>query len=556
MLTASVAVVLLTVSFVFFISLRQWQRVKDTGELVDHTESVLDHIQKTVLAALDNETGARGYVITGRPEFLEPLERSVINFNKELKSLRSLLSSDLQIKRLDTLDQYANKRIRYSDSMVLMRNKFGINGAYEMVSSGRGKAFTDEIRRLAADLEQTGREQLAVRKKANNQSITTLNIILYCVLGIVMVLSAYFIRHIRKEIKTRTENEQKFISLLDAAPDATVIVDKNGQVKMVNHQTESLFGYKRDELVGQSVEALVPPEKRGVHQQHRGGFMKAAAVRAMGTGIELFAVRKDGSRFPAEISLSPIVTEEGMWVSAAVRDISGRKKLEDELRKTNSELEAFTYSVSHDLRAPLRGIIGFAAILEEDYTSKLDDEALRITGIIKSNTVKMGHLIDDLLGFSRMGRTELMKISVDMNELVQQVVADLQPVTAQPPHWYIEKLPVVRADLNTMRQVWVNLISNALKYSARREEPQITIGFYRESRENVFFIKDNGVGFDAKYKEKLFRVFQRLHSAEEFEGTGVGLALVEKIISKHGGRVWAEGELNRGASFYFSIPDE
>lgn len=228
-----------------------------------------------------------------------------------------------------------------------------------------------------------------------------------------------------------------------------------------------------------------------------------------------------------------------------------------QLEGANKELEAFSYSISHDLRAPLRGIIGFATILEEDYSSKLDDEARRITAVIRNNTLKMGRLIDDLLTFARMGRKDIEKSTIPTTALVNEVIQEILPADKNGHiQWIIGEVPDVKGDINAIRQVWVNLVSNAVKYSANREKPLIEIGSYRQEKEIAFFVKDNGVGFDEKYKDKLFKVFQRLHSADDFEGTGVGLAIVEKIISKHDGKVWVEAALNHGACFYFSLPDE
>jgi light-regulated signal transduction histidine kinase (bacteriophytochrome) len=228
-----------------------------------------------------------------------------------------------------------------------------------------------------------------------------------------------------------------------------------------------------------------------------------------------------------------------------------------QLEAVNKELEGFSYSISHDLRAPLRAIIGFTTILEEDYSSKLDNEARRITSVIKSNANTMGQLIDDLLAFSRTGRHGIIKTNIDTREMVKEVIGNLATQYDQSKiSWVIGFLPSVKADMHTIRQVWINLISNAVKYSAKKETPRIEIGSFMKEGQTVFFIKDNGVGFDEQYSNKLFKVFQRLHSADEFEGTGVGLALVEKIISKHMGKVWAEAAVNTGATFYFSLPAE
>jgi len=224
----------------------------------------------------------------------------------------------------------------------------------------------------------------------------------------------------------------------------------------------------------------------------------------------------------------------------------------EELKKSNDELEAFSYSVSHDLRAPLRGIIGFAAILEEEYGTQLDDEGKRVINVIKNNTSRMGQLIDDLLGFSRMSRHTIVKSDINTDAMVSEIVRELD--NTGKIDWFIQLLPPISGDANTIRQVWINLISNAIKYSRNAEKPRIEIGTIADGKNTTFFVKDNGVGFDTQYTSKLFKVFQRLHGADEFEGTGVGLAIVEKVISKHGGKVWAESEPGKGATFYFTVP--
>jgi len=226
----------------------------------------------------------------------------------------------------------------------------------------------------------------------------------------------------------------------------------------------------------------------------------------------------------------------------------------EQLQAANAELESFAYSISHDLRAPLRGVVGFTSILDEEYNDKLDAEGQRLISVIKKNTLKMGNLIDDLLAFSRLGRNEITKTQIDTKAMVEDVVSNAS--SKANTRWEIQNLPDIQGDLNTLRQVWINLISNAVKYSRNREQPHIRIGANRQENQTIFFIKDNGVGFNQQYEAKLFKVFQRLHNEREFEGTGVGLAIVEKIISKHGGKIWAEAEEGKGASFYFSIPDD
>lgn len=231
------------------------------------------------------------------------------------------------------------------------------------------------------------------------------------------------------------------------------------------------------------------------------------------------------------------------------------EKTNEALANANNELDSFSYSVSHDLRAPLRAIVGYSNILIEDYGDILDDEGKRVLNVIMKNVLKMGQLIDDLLAFSRIGKQNLIKVNVDMNMLVNTIETELNMQQANKIELDIKSLLNTKCDSSMMKQVMTNLIGNALKYSGKKEKSKVEIGSYSDDSNNIYYVKDNGVGFDMKYYDKLFGVFQRLHSSNEFEGTGVGLALVQRIISKHSGKVWAEAKIDDGATFYFSIPN-
>jgi PAS domain S-box-containing protein len=227
-----------------------------------------------------------------------------------------------------------------------------------------------------------------------------------------------------------------------------------------------------------------------------------------------------------------------------------------QLEAVNKELEAFAYSVSHDLRAPLRAVDGYSRIIEEDYVNVLDSEGLRLFGVIKRNIKKMDQLILDLLALSRVNRTELVKSKIDMIAMVNSLFNEVVTVELREKvKFTVQNLPEVYGDSVMMKQVWINLLSNALKFSATREVITIEVGGYSENGTNTYYVKDNGVGFNQKYANKVFEIFQRLHSSKEFEGTGVGLSIVQRIIHRHGGSVRAEGEENQGATFYFSIPE-
>jgi len=230
------------------------------------------------------------------------------------------------------------------------------------------------------------------------------------------------------------------------------------------------------------------------------------------------------------------------------------RQFNKELEETNKELDSFSYSVSHDLRAPLRAISGYSRILQEEFAGQMDDEGKKLVGVVIRSAAKMGRLIDDLLAFSHAGKQSLNKVMLNMNRLVESVIHDLGADATAQTKFIVKPLKEIEGDSSLMKQVLTNLISNGIKYSSRKPDSTVEIGSYDEAQRRVYYVKDNGAGFDMTYYNKLFGVFQRLHSTAEFEGTGVGLALVQRIVKKHGGEVWAESAPGQGATFYFSLP--
>ncbi len=391
-------------------------------------------------------------------------------------------------------------------------------------------------------------------------------------------------------------SESRFRALLESAPDAVVIVDREAHiVGFVNAQAEKLFGYPREELFGQPIEILVPDRLRERHVKLRSQFTVHPEPRPMRFRQGLVGRRKDGSEFPVDIMLGPVDMGGELLVLAIVHDVTEQQRAEAEIRRLNTELErrvidrtaqleaankeleAFSYSVSHDLRAPLRAIEGFSEALLEDYTSALDAQGQQYLQRVRQSTERMGQLIDDLLSLSRVARSEVQWQPVALSALAETIAAELQK--AQPERrveFVIQAGVVAHGDARLLRVALENLLGNAWKYTSKHATARIEFGLRIadcglqehqfaspgssnpqsdiRSPQSVFFVRDDGAGFDAAYADKLFGAFQRLHTAGEFEGTGVGLATVQRIIHRHGGRIWAEGAVERGATFYFTLP--
>jgi PAS domain S-box-containing protein len=375
------------------------------------------------------------------------------------------------------------------------------------------------------------------------------------------------------EMLTRIEQHaitSAFLSaIVESSDDAIIGKDLTGKVVSWNAGAERMFGYDAADMVGTSIERLLAPdrpdEERRILENARRGETRI---------YETVRMRKDGSPVDLSLAVSPIRDGQGniVGVSSIARDISERKRAEEqilrlnaelehrvqlrtaELTAANQELEAFTYSVAHDLRAPLRHIDAFTRILQEDYAGSFPLEATQLLDTIRRGSENMSRLVNDLLSLAHVGRQEMKTERISLNLIIEEVISEMGRETeGREFEWRIARLPAIDGDPGLLKQVFANLLSNAVKYTRTRGKAIVEIGLRTVDGKRAIFVRDNGVGFDMKYATKLFGVFQRLHRPEEFEGTGVGLAIVDRVVKRHGGRIWAESGMNQGATFYFTL---
>jgi len=363
-----------------------------------------------------------------------------------------------------------------------------------------------------------------------------------------------------RDVSERERAENRFKALLESAPDAIVIVGKESKIELVNAQTEKIFGYDRSELMGQPIEILIPAQFHKDHVGHRNRFIHSPNTRPMGAGKELLGIRKNGEEFPVEISLSPLETEDGLLISAAIRDITERKKAENELKELydivkskNKDLEHFAYIASHDLQEPLRTVTSFTDLLSTVYHDKFDEKGRKSLDFINRATKRMQNLINDLLEFSKIGQG-LDATKVNLNTLIDELKEDLtDQIHRTNCTIQYENLPELMAYPTELRLLFQNLITNAIKFRGEDVDPEITISAKSKNEFWQFEVRDNGIGIASDHQDRIFKIFQRLHDRAEYEGTGIGLAHCKKVVELHNGKIWVNSSLGEGSQFYFTI---
>jgi PAS domain S-box-containing protein len=428
--------------------------------------------------------------------------------------------------------------------------------AERLVADGLRSAEDALAQQIGTGIELTGR-----RKNGSEFPIEIMLSPLESTEGILVTAAIRDISVRKAAEKHLAQMEGRYRGLLEAAPDAMVVVNQAGEIVLLNVQAEKQFGYRRDELVGQKVKNIIP---EGFAERLLADALRSAEdalAQQIGTGIELNGRRKNGSEFPIEIMLSPLESAEGILVTAAVRDITMRKKAEahllqkvEELNRSNEELEQFAYIASHDLQEPLRMVASYTQLLSRRYKGKLDSNADEFISFAVDGASRMQRLIKDLLAYSRVGTRAKDLFDTSSEEALQQALINLRGAVeesgAQVTH---DPLPIVVADEMQLIQLFQNLVGNAIKYQ-NPGTPRVHISAARDGEKRwTFSVRDNGLGIDSQYFERIFGMFQRLHKREEFEGTGVGLAICKKIVERHGGSISVKSELGHGSTFSFAL---
>jgi PAS domain S-box-containing protein len=571
------AVALLLLGVVGALSYVNAQREQTERKWVSHTYQVLEHIDAVANDVANAESGQRGYLLTGDTFELQRYQDRRKDVATRIAALNQLTTDNPnQQHNIDSLNQAVQAKLADMEAVLKVRKELGLQAAIEAAQKGTRQQLTAEMRdRVNATRAE---EQILLQERRARAETASRNTKLAIILG--NLLSIGFLvaasLAVNRELQERKrvesalrQSEERFrLAVADVTTYGILTLDAGGRVATWNAGAERIKGYRADEIIGKHFSCFYPQEDVAAGKPE----MELTAATAHGrVEDEGWRVRKDGSRFWANVVITAMRGADGKLIgfSKVTRDLTERKNAEENIQKlnhdleqhvtelivANRELDSFTHSLAHDLRAPLRHMHGFATLLSETSNERLDAEGQRFLGKILKSSREMGRLVDELLAFARLGRVELQQTQVDLQRLVEEARQQLEPDTqGRSISWKVAQLPNVSADPALLRQVLINLLSNAVKYTNKKNDARIEIGSSNGNGEITVFVRDNGAGFEMEYAQNLFRVFQRLHSAEEFEGTGVGLANVRRIVERHGGRVWAEGQPGQGATFYFSLP--
>lgn len=548
-------------------------QLKQTGDRFTERQEVLKSLQSLSAQIASLENNQRGFIITGDEFHIQERQEMNESSARLLLELRNLMADNTpQLQRLDQLEKLMIERNAWEERTLAVRRQ-NADEAMTLIATGQGLQLSRQLRLMLQDLERVEYEHLAVERDAAETSSTMAFLLLPVGGFLTIALLAAALFQLNSGMQQRAEVAGQMQQMTDNLPGLVGRVDLQQRFRFANAAYEKWLGLRTDQVIGRTMAEVLGPKTFAQAEPH-----VRRALLGEKQEYENEILTSNGRPMSLQVVLIPDfdIADNIQGLLIVAMDVTRRKHAEEqtrlinaelekrvddrtaELEATNKELEAFSYSVSHDLRAPLRAVDGFSRAVEEDYGEQLPEEGRRYLSTIRKGAQQMGALIDDLLAFSRLSRLPMNRQNIDMEALARQALMEIG-AEESGAEIRIHDLGRAYADSPLLKQVWVNLLSNALKYSRKGKDPLVEIGL-RHDGDDTWYVRDNGTGFDMRYAHKLFGVFQRLHRSEEYEGTGVGLALVQRIVHRHGGRVWCEAAIGKGATFYFTLgkhhPDE
>jgi PAS domain S-box-containing protein len=532
----------------------------DTSEAVAGSQKALTTLEAVYSLMNQAESHQRIYLLLGIPEYLDLRQEAVARMHAQVAELTELLGDDAETSaHLSELERRIDVRLALLDNVLDVRRTRGFQAGQRQLASSPGR---EEMRRVSehvvfmqGELSDRLQQRQQAAQAGARRTLTMLGLLLVLVAA---SLTALYLG-IRRETRDRRDSEERLRAVVDTAADSIITIDTQGRIESFNRAAERLFGYTAAEVIGGNVSRLMPEPERSRHDGYLRRYLDTGEARIIGAGREVTALRKDGSPIPVSLAVSDVRLGTRRLFTGILHDLTERKRAEQhqarligELHDVNEELRNFAYVVSHDLKAPLRAVGSLADWLAGDYADRLDEQGREYLDLMKSRVTRMDALIDGILEYSRVGRIQETHSPVDLDALVAEVVHLLAPpagveVTVDGP------LPTVIGERVRLQQVFQNLMGNALKH-LDKAEGRIRVACADDGDHWRFSVSDDGPGIEPRHHERIFQLFQVLTPRDRKESTGVGLALVRKIVELHGGRIWLESAPGKGATFFFTLP--
>ncbi len=591
-ITLLVGIILLVLFVTLIFSLVSINRLQNNLKVQVHTNTVIFELKDNLTFLLDAETGARGFVITSDTSYLHPYYLALPKIAVNTNQLRELTQDNpIQQKNQDTLEKLIRQKLARLATGILLKKQADEKAKPVIHSSHEGNSIMEKIRVLNNSMQA---EEVALDEKrtSNTKQSVENTQTLFIVEGLFSILTTVFLAFmIFRELARRKQTEkelanssERFLKIFAENPIAMSLSEiGTSKIRYANERYYKYFGYSEEEVIGHTShelkltspeeDARLAPillgylsERRSIAELQKLSKEETAQLltglkKAMGDkGLDVLYTRKNGETFNALLSYDLIELDGKKYAVTSYMDISEQKEAENkiiaystELERKNKEIEQFAYVASHDLQEPLRSITNFSTLLTEKLELYPDNETREYVGYLNGGAKRMSSIIFDLLEYSRIGNTA-SKVPIDTDKLLKEILIDMSAgIKESGTEIHVQKLPVVQG-YTYLKSVFQNLISNAIKFKDKERQPVVTISAKDNGKEFQFSVQDNGIGIEEIYYERIFLIFQRLHTRAEYEGTGIGLAHCKKIIELHGGKIWVESDIGKGSTFYFTLP--